>query len=90
MGIFQIHEGRVKVGELILTTAEYEAVRPGQPLPELPEGIVTCRYDAATGAVRASDGATQQEIDFDTAAADAILADGELAADLAAWRVAQE
>ena len=89
MAIFQLHDGRVKVDGLILTVAEYQAIRPEQPLPGLPDGIVTACYDASTGAVTMSDGRTQQTGAFDMARADAILADATLAADLEAHREAQ-
>ena len=88
--IFQIHDGRVKVGETIMSVAEYQAIRPDQPLPGLPAGIVTARYDASTGAVTMSDGRTQQAGVFDTVRADTILADATLAQDLADHRDSQE
>lgn len=87
MPVFQIHEGRLRVGDVQLGLAEYQALRPEQPLPQVPEGVVTCRYDSATGTVVMSDGHRQFTADFDSNAANIILADPTLAADLAAYRL---
>jgi hypothetical protein len=86
MAVFQIHDGRLKLGEVIMSLAEYAALRPELPLPELPDGIVTARWDSGTGTLFMSDGANQRGGSFDAARAADILADAALAGDLAALR----
>ena len=71
MALLQIHDGRVKLGDLRLTFAELKILRP--EFPQLHKMIVSLRYDGTTHIM--SDGKTQRSGPVPWAAGDALLAD---------------
>lgn len=85
--MLRIVEDRIHVGSLAMTRGELDAVRPGHGL-EAPEGAVSVTYQ--NGLQRWSDGRTQHGAAEPWPAADALLADDDLAADLETYRGERE